>query len=382
MPRVRRRFLEASAEVGIYHCINRCVRRAFLCGADSVTGKNFDHRRQKIQDRLEYLAGAFGIDVLGFAVMSNHFHVILRNRPDVVQNWNDLEVAQRWLAIFPKRRDDDGNALPPTEFELSTITAIPNRLAEVRKRLSDVSWFMRCLVEPIAREANKEDQVTGSFWEGRYKCQPLLDESALAACLAYVDLNPIRAQIAETPETSKYTSVYERIRAAVTEAGQLTTELADQHAATTSLEPKDESATATAPNPTQPDHEPLETKPERPIGEWLSQFVLSEKAEREPVPNGRASNKGCLPMSFADYLELLDWTGRQLRSDKRGAIPQQMAPILERLKITEDGWLLLMRRFRRMFRRAAGRPQSMVDERQRRGCQLMQVISHSRAVFV
>ena len=117
-------------------------------------------------------------------------------------------------------------------------------------------------------------------------------------------------------------------------------------------------------------------------GEWLSRFELSEEAERESVPSERASNKGCLPMSFADYLELLDWTGRQLRSDKRGAIPKEMAPILERLKISEEGWLLLMRRFRRMFRRAAGRPQSMVEERLRRGCQLIQGISHSRAVFV
>ncbi len=143
-----------------------------------------------------FLAGQFGLDVLGFAVMSNHFHVIVRNRPDVVGNWSDVEVARRWWNLFPKRRDDDGAPKDPTDLELQMITANPVRLAEIRQRLSSVSWFMRCLVEPIARSANKEDVCTGRFWEGRYKCQPILDESALAACLAYVDLNPIRARLA------------------------------------------------------------------------------------------------------------------------------------------------------------------------------------------
>jgi hypothetical protein len=112
MPRLRRRFLFDPAEVGIYHCINRCVRRSFLCGTDPVSGKDYEHRRQWLQDRLRFLAGQFGLDVLGFAVTSNHFHVIVRNRPDVVANWSDAEVARRWWNLFPKRRDDDG--LPNT----------------------------------------------------------------------------------------------------------------------------------------------------------------------------------------------------------------------------------------------------------------------------
>src|SRR5262245_53501201 len=146
------------------------------------------------------------MDVLGFAVLSNHLHVVVRNRPDVVQNWSDLEVARRWWYVFPKRRDKAGNPKPPTDVELQMIMADPERFAEIRQRLSSVSWFMRCLVEPIARSANREDLCTGRFWEGRYRCQPILDESALAACLAYVDLNPIRAGPAEPPETSRVPS--------------------------------------------------------------------------------------------------------------------------------------------------------------------------------
>jgi REP element-mobilizing transposase RayT len=84
MPRIPRKHVFDPDEVGIYHCINRCVRRAFLCGTDGSSAKCFDHRKGWIQDRLEFLAGRFAVDVLGFAVMGNHVHVIVRNRPDVV----------------------------------------------------------------------------------------------------------------------------------------------------------------------------------------------------------------------------------------------------------------------------------------------------------
>ena len=372
MPRIRRRFLLDPAEVGVYHCINRCVRRSFLCGNDPVSGQCYDHRKRWIQDRIQFLAGQFGVDVLGFAVMSNHIHVILRNRPDIVQNWSDTDLARRWWNLFPKRRDNDGNALEPTDAELQMITLDAERLAAIRQQLSSVSWFMRCLVEPIARSANREDQCRGRFWEGRYKCVPILDESALAACMAYVDLNPIRARIAQTPETSPFTSVYERVQALGHRMAEAIADAAIQPASMapeSDHHPEMEGTSTLAASTTAP-------------AEWLSPFELSEASEHAPVPCARVSNKGCLPMSFAEYLNLLDWTGRQLRADKRGAIPQDLAPILERMQISGEGWMQLMGQFSRLFRRAAGRPQSMQREREQRGCQVMQGIRHSRAVFV
>ena len=96
MPRIPRKFLFDPAEVGIYHCINRCVRRAFLCGTDELTGKCFDHRKVWIQERMAFLAGNFAVDVLGFSILSNHIHVVVRNRPDIVAGWSDEEVARRW----------------------------------------------------------------------------------------------------------------------------------------------------------------------------------------------------------------------------------------------------------------------------------------------
>ena len=95
MPSYARKEIVPDGEVGVYHCVNRCVRRAWLCGEDPVSGKSYHHRKAWIRDRLEELAGAFAIDVCGFAVMSNHIHVVLRTRPDVVEEWSDDEVARR-----------------------------------------------------------------------------------------------------------------------------------------------------------------------------------------------------------------------------------------------------------------------------------------------
>ena len=171
MARAVRNEVIADGEVGVYHCINRCVRRAFLCGQDPVSGRSFEHRKVWIQQRLEMLAGQFGIDVLGFTIMSNHLHVVLRNRPDVVAAWSDDEVARRWWNLFPQRRDEQGQPAEPQPHELAMLRADARALAERRARLSSLSWFMRCLCEGIARQANREDQCTGRFWEGRFKCR-------------------------------------------------------------------------------------------------------------------------------------------------------------------------------------------------------------------
>ena len=202
MARVNRREILSASEIQVVHCVNRCVRRGFLCGVDELTGKNYEHRRQWMRNRLEFLAGIFGVDVLGFSVMSNHLHVILRSRPDVVKTWTDKEAARRWWNLFPQRRNKDGSPAEPAHTDLNHLMADAKTLAELRARLSSVSWFMRCTSEVIARMANAEDECTGRFWEGRFKSTVLPDEAAIAACMVYVDLNPVRAGLAATPEKS------------------------------------------------------------------------------------------------------------------------------------------------------------------------------------
>jgi len=292
--------------------------------------------------------------------MANHLHVVLRNRPDVVQTWSDDDIARRWWNLCPLRRDDDGSPAEPEAWELSLFTSPPERLAEIRRRLSSLSWFMRCVAEPIARRANREDQCTGRFWEGRYKCQPLLDEAAIAACLVYIDLNPIRAGIAATPEESRFTSAYERIaarRGEETAGGAVPAGVA----AESSEGPTERLAESNAGPPCSDVNDVVSAAGSgsnrrarsRP-DDWLSPLELSETAAQRLVPSGRASNTGCLPMRLDQYLELLDWTGRQVRQYKRGAIPDGLAPILERLQLPGERWLDLVTNFGRLFRRSTG----------------------------
>ena len=341
MPRQARGEYVNPNEVQILHLVNRCVRRAFLCGKDPVTGKSFEHRRLWIRDRLEFLASAFAIDCLTYTVMSNHLHLVLRSRPDVAKEWSDDEVARRWLQVFPHRRNNDGSPAEPEDHEISMFTSDEKRLAEIRLRLSDVSWWMRCTAENVARRSNKEDQCSGRFWEGRYKAQVLLDEAAVLACAAYVDLNPIRAAMAASPETSEFTGAKDR------------------------LDDLKQRAAKSAPT-----HD-WERSRRRDKSGWLSPLEINERTDpvgpdSSPLAR-RASLKGFLSMSLAQYLELLDWTGRQLRSTKRGVIPSHLAPILDRLGIDPSSWCDLVKKFGKLFKRAAGKLDSLSAEAARRG---------------
>ena len=191
-----------------YHIVSRCVRRAFLCGKDQYSGRCYEHRRKMIVDRIKQLADVFHIDVCAYAVMSNHYHLVLK--VNSTKEWNEKQVLSYWSSlcgIIPLcQRYMKGEFLSKAELNMVYL-----KVDEYRKRLMSISWFMKLLNEHIAKTANSEDKVKGHFWESRFKSQALLDERALLTCMAYVDLNPIRAAMAQTPETSDYTSIQERI---------------------------------------------------------------------------------------------------------------------------------------------------------------------------
>ena len=182
-----------------YHCVSRCVRRSFLCGKDKFTGQSYEHRRGWVEERLLFLSSVFSIGICAYAVMNNHTHVVLCVDKDLAQSWSMEEVIRRWHQMYQgtllSQKYQRGDKLSKGE-----CISLDETVKIYRQRLYDISWLMRNLNEYIAREANKEDKCTGRFWEGRFKSQALLDERAVLACMAYVDLNPIRAKMDTTLE--------------------------------------------------------------------------------------------------------------------------------------------------------------------------------------
>ena len=207
---------------GWHHVVSRCVRRAWLLGEDSRSGLDFSHRRGWIEERMLALSEVFTVRVYGYAMMSNHFHVALEYRPRDALALTEEEVARRWLRVFPP-----GSA-EHLEAAVEALTGDPERLAVLRARLADLSWFMRCLNEQIARRANREDGCTGRLWEGRFhSSKPLKSLRAVHACMAYVDLNPLRAGATSgVAEAGERTSVRRRVEESGRDGGKLEEALA------------------------------------------------------------------------------------------------------------------------------------------------------------
>ena len=320
-------------EVGVYHCISRCVRRAFLCGEDAYSGRNYEHRRAWVRDRMRHLSALFGIEVFAYAVMSNHLHLVLRNRPDRVAQWGDREVAERWCRVCPgKAARESGEAYDANKFNALLNDSV--MLEAVRHRLSDLSWFMRCLNEFLARRANCEDGCSGRFWEGRFRCQRLMDPGAMLACMAYVDLNPVRAQIADGLEDSQFTSVYDRVMA---QRARVRLKLLGSVA-----------------SPTLEQQRQIEREESHRSGaDWLLDFSDASS-----------------PFSDVDveyYLSLVEWTGRTIRADKPGSIPIELECVLDRFGVDAQQWAVNVRSYGSLFYRIAGKVEQLLGYAQRRG---------------
>ena len=191
-----------------YHCMSRCVRRGWLCGEDPVSGRSYEHRKGWIESRILLLCEVFTLELCSYAVMSNHYHVVVHQRPSVAKQLSDREVAQRWLRLCSRERQANADR------EIELMMADEERLVELRKRLGSLSWFMKSLNEPISRAANREDGCKGRFWESRFVSVALLDEPSLVNCMAYVDLNPVRAGIVDEPTEAPHTSINRRVRMA------------------------------------------------------------------------------------------------------------------------------------------------------------------------
>lgn len=278
-----------------YHVVSRCVRRTFLFGV--VDNKDFSHRRDAIEKRLAELMQLFCIDILAYAIMSNHYHLVVRIRKQRALNLSFNDVITRWRALYslPTLANRYANNEALSDAELAEAG---RQIEERRARLYDLSWFMRCLNEPIARMANREDECTGRFWEGRFKSQALLDDRAELQAMAYVDLNPIRGTIANTLQDSDFTSIQTRL---------------DKNAS--------------------------------PMKSLLMPFADS------PCQSNSSDH---IPYNLLEYIELVKWTGRQIRADKRGYMSTEIPPIFASLNINSDAWLHNCERLERTYCRVIG----------------------------
>ncbi len=316
-----------------YHCIGRCVRRAYLCGEDQLSGKSFAHRRQWILARLKLLTETFAIDLCAYAVMSNHYHLVVRLAPERVKSWTAREVLERWTRLFsgPELVQRYLMHQPLAETERTTLDALIGKWAS---RLSDLSWFMRCLNEPIARQANLEDGCTGHFWEGRFKSQALLDETALLTAMVYVDLNPIRAGIAETPVESDFTSIQQRLFSVAKRQGL-----------------------------TKIGH-----RAEKPA------LLSLLGAQHRDSPDD-------IPFNLQDYFDLLDTTGRVVRSDKRGAIADSQPTLLTTLGIASPEWFKSVTQLQSRFELFVGSPQHLRRLADKRGWRWVRGLAAGRKLY-
>jgi REP element-mobilizing transposase RayT len=315
------------------------------------------------------LVSHFAVEVLAYAVMSNHSHFVLWVRPSVAAGWSAEEVARRWLSVFGKRVDG------PTEQDIVQATGNAERIELWRRRLGDVSWFMRCLNEWLARKANAEDECTGRFWEGRFTSQLLEDEGAVLACMAYVDLNPVRARMATSLEESRLTSVHDRIcakraRRKIQESGDR-----GQESGKRELTPEQIAMV-----------EEAKTECKRDV--WLCRFADEVGQDRDGLatsPVARAQEGGgahtVLGMGFADYLELLEWTGKCVVEGKRGVLPESARPVLERMELDVENWVGTVEKYGSLYHRVAGKVENLKRKAQEMGQQWLFGQRKSRGVF-
>ena len=294
-----------------YHCTSRCVRQAFLL----EEGNGVSNRKEWIEARLKELAELFAVGVGGFSAMDNHLHVLLRLDPDVAKGWSDEEVTRRWGRLVPAR-DQSRQPLPVTEDWVQEQLKDGSRVAEMRERLQSISWFMKCLKEPLARLANREDGTKGAFFQSRFHCVAILDEAALLATSIYIDLNPVAAKIAATPEESEYTSIKARV----------------DHVAA------------------QGQTDRLATAQEGSVAGSLAASGLEEAIWLCPIEDRRqidSSREGMFDgLSLGSYLRLVDYTGRLFREGK-AVISTELAGILDRLGCRADVWQARMEKLRK-----------------------------------
>lgn len=321
---IPRRELVDSETPGFYHCLSRCVRRAYLCGDDPFTGNNCDHRKQWIEKRLLELASVFAVELYAYAVMDNHYHLVLSLDPLAPRQWSDSQVAEKWLLAYPGFLDEAGNE-QQRELKKQAIMADKKKLESYRERLGSLSWFMSRLNEPLAKTSNFEDSVKGRFWESRFTSVALLDESAVLSCMSYVDLNPIRTGIVEDLQSSLYTSIQKRVKELTTDRSLLT----------------------------------------KPI---------------DPIAYGTVGR--AIQFKLRDYIELVEWTGKSIIHPHKAKMSVHIKSLLTSMNLQSDNWLKQILILGEDHRYAMGSIERLKDRASKVGKKWLKGMTSTRKLYV
>ena len=299
-------------ETRYYQCISRCVRQMFLCGTDESSKQSFEHRKQWIKDRMQFLSRHFAIDICSYAIMSNHYHIVLKVNISWLMSLSQEDIISHWNAVFsckPKMRKLMLYKAQNNHKEVKKM------VREMRSRLMSISWFMSALNRNIAYRANLEENRKGRFWEGRFVSQPLLTESAILKCMAYVDLNPVRAGVAESIEQCKFTSIGERIRSLRNTIRQLLT------------------------------GKKLKENIDKPYNNHSSNCSSFNSSQfyqpRSLLPFSTSTDEQNV-ITAIEYIQFVDLIGRYKRKDGKSYIKQDTPSILEYIGITIDQWKRLL----------------------------------------
>ena len=321
---IPRKYLVDDATPGFYHCISRCVRRAYLCGDDPFTGNNCNHRKAWIEKRMLELASIFSVELFAYAVMDNHYHLVLYIDPLAPLKWTESEIDEKWLQTYPGRLDEPRFELQ-RELKKQAIMADKEKLAKYRQRFGSLSWFMSRLNEPLAKTSNAEDMVKGRFWESRFTSVALLDESAVLSCMAYVDLNPIRAGIVKELQTSIHTSIKKRLEKL-------------------SFQPE------------------LLTRPIQPMANSI---------------NGRIIN-----INLKDYVELVDWAGKSIVHPNKAKMPAHINSLLSAMNLQPDSWLTQIQNFNKGSPHSVGSLEKLQERAKTLKKKWLKGITTSKSLYI
>ena len=204
-------------------------------------------------------------------------HHVIRTRPDLAELWSDEEVIRRWYRLHPQK-NERGEVIELSDDRIRELLKDTARVAEWRRRLASLSWYMKDLKEDIAKRANRESGKSGHFFDARFNSPRIADLVTLLICMLYVDLNAVRAAIVDRPESYPHCSFHRRTR-----GHQIR-----QRTASTSDAPE-----------------------QRPPDAVLQPICEMGEPANQTAPIHRPSDKGILPMTGEQYLELVDWVGRE-----------------------------------------------------------------------